>query len=134
MRPKIKAFFIIINFLVPLYLVAQLHAESIRMSDKGSVQEMYLSASLPPKDRLTLVSVVPMTAGEEILGGLATYDDAATRRPADYLELFNNVGALLAVGWFDSFGIERLAVDRALVEDGDELEGVFVLILAGDSI
>jgi len=44
------------------------------------------------------------------------------------------VGALLAVGWFDRFGIERLAVDRALVEDGDELEGVFVLILAGDSI
>ena len=134
MRPKIKAFFIIINFLVPLYLVAQLHAESIRMSDKGSAQEMYPSASLPPKDRLTLVSVVPMTAGEEVLGGLAAYDDAATRRPADYLELFNNVGALLAVGWFDTFGIERLAVDRALVEDGDKLEGVFVLILTGDSI
>jgi hypothetical protein len=134
MRSKTKAFFIIINFLVQPYLVAQLHAESIRISDKGSAQEMYLSVLLPPKDRLTLVSVVPMTAGEELLGGVAAYDDAATRRPADYLELFNNVGALLAVGWFDRFGIERLAVDRALVEDGDKLEGVFVLILTGDSI
>jgi hypothetical protein len=68
------------------------------------------------------------------LGGIAAYDDSTTSRPADYVELFNNVGALLAVGWFDSFGIERLAVDRALVEKADALEGIFVLILTGDPI
>jgi hypothetical protein len=79
--------------------------------------------------------MVPMTVGGELLGGgLAAYDDAATSRPADYLELFNNAGSLLAVGWFDRFGIERLAVDRALIEEADYLEGVFVLILMGDPI
>jgi len=43
------------------------------------------------------------------------------------------VRAASAVGWFDRFGIRRLAVDRGL-EDEDKLEGVFVLLSEGDSI
>ena len=81
------------------------------------------------------MSVVEVTVGREILGAIAAYDDAATTRPDDYLELYNNVGALLAVSWFDRFGIERLAVDRALAEqDTSKLEGVFVLVITEDSI
>jgi hypothetical protein len=75
-----------------------------------------------------------MIAEGKVFGRLAAYDDAATRRPADYLELYDNAGILLAVGWFDKFGIERLAVDRALVKAADDFEGIFVLILKGDSV
>jgi hypothetical protein len=41
---------------------------------------------------------------------------------------------LVAVGWFDRFGIQRMAVDRALLGGKDELEGVFVTLLKGDPI
>ena len=75
-----------------------------------------------------------MTAGKEILGAIAAYDDAESTRPNDYLELYDPSGALLAVSWFERFGIERLAVDRALTHDPDNLEGIFVLVISGDSI
>ena len=134
MRLKTKVLFIAINVFIQLYPLAQSHSEPAQTSATSSAQEFYHSVALPPKDRLTLVSVVGVTAQGEILGGLAAYDDAATARPADYLELYNNSGALLAVSWFDKFGIERLAVDRALAEHSDKLEGVFVLVVTGDSI
>jgi len=66
---------------------------------------------------------------------LAVYDDDMTERRADYTELYDNTGHLLAVSWFDQFGIERVAVDRGLLEpDQDEFEGVFVLIEEGDLV
>ena len=42
-------------------------------------------------------------------------------------------GDLLAVSWFDKFGIQRTAVDRGIVEQEDKLEGTFVVFLDGDS-
>ena len=131
---KAKGLLIMIGFIAQFWAVLDLSAQPARIRDKWSSQEIILAVAPPPKDRLTLVSMVPMTVAGELMGGLAAYDDAATSRPADYLELFNNAGALLAVGWFDRFGIERLAVDRALVDEADNLEGVFVLILPGDPI
>jgi len=131
---KAKGLLIMIGFIAQFWAVVDLSAQPVRIRDRWSAQEILLAVAPPPKDRLTLVSMVPMTVAGELMGGLAAYDDAATSRPADYLELFNNAGALLAVGWFDRFGIERLAVDRALVDEADNLEGVFVLILPGDPI
>jgi hypothetical protein len=61
------------------------------------------------------------------------YDDATSARTADYLELYDNAGQVVAIGWFDRFGIERMAIDRGLLEDQDELKGIFVLVLKGDS-
>ena len=134
MKLKTKAFLILISFLAQLYHVQHSHAEPVHINTKNSAQENYRSVALPEKDRLTLISVVEITVGEEILGAIAAYDDAATTRPNDYLELYNFVGALLAVSWFDRFGIERLAVDRALAEDTSGLEGVFVLLTTEESI
>ena len=134
MTLKTKALFILISFLAPLSAVKHSHAETVVINTKNSAQENYRSVSLPQKDRLTLMSVVEITVGEEILGAIAAYDDAATTRPNDYLELYNNVGALLAVSWIDRFGIERLAVDRALAENTSDLEGVFVLVITEASI
>lgn len=134
MKLRTKALFIVTIFLAQMYAVAHSYAEPLQIENQGSAHESYRSVSLPEKDSLALVSVVPLKAGTEVLGAIAAYDDAATIRPADYLELYNNVGALLAISWFDGFGIERLAVDRALTEDADKLEGVFVLLITGESI
>jgi hypothetical protein len=60
------------------------------------------------------------------------YDDVTTERPADYWEIYNQDGELLAVSWFDSLGIRKTAVDRGIVEEKDKLEGVFVVVLDGD--
>jgi hypothetical protein len=62
------------------------------------------------------------------------YDDVSTERPADYWEVYDNQGGLLAVSWFDQFGVQRTAVDRGIVEEEDHLEGVFVVVLDGSSI
>jgi hypothetical protein len=55
-------------------------------------------------------------------------------RPEDYVELYDSDGELAAVGWFDRFGIQRMAIDRAFVDGGDKLQGVFVAIVDGESI
>ena len=133
MKLKIKALFILIILMTQLYPIAHSHGEPLPITT-SSTQENYRSVAVPEKDRLTLMSIVEVTVGREILGAIAAYDDAETARPADYLELYNNAGALLAVSWFDRFGIERLAVDRALAEDTSKLEGVFVLVITEDSI
>jgi hypothetical protein len=52
----------------------------------------------------------------------------------DYWELYDNDGDLVAISWFDRFGIERLAIDRGLVDEGDKLEGAFVVFSDGDSV
>ena len=52
----------------------------------------------------------------------------------DYLELYDREGDLVAVGWFDRFGIQRMAVDRALVDGDEELQGVFVTVVDGELI
>jgi len=87
-----------------------------------------------PQVAFSLVSFSPLLANGETVGGIAIYDDPTTQRPADYLEVFDNGGALVVVSWFDRFGIERLIVDRALVEGGQELEGVFVAVVNGEII
>ena len=83
---------------------------------------------------LTLVSIAPLLGNGQTVGAMAIYDDPSTPRPVDYLEVFDGGGALVAVNWFDRFGIERLIVDRALVEGGPELEGVFVAVVDGEVI
>jgi hypothetical protein len=83
---------------------------------------------------LKLVSVVPLAAEGQTLAIFAVYDDPSTQRTEDYLELYERNGELVAIGCFDEFGIERMAVDRALIEGGDSLQGVFVTVLDGESI
>jgi hypothetical protein len=68
------------------------------------------------------------------VGALAVYDDPRTARPEDYIELYDNDGQLVAVGWIDRFGIERIAVDRALLENREDLNGTFVTVVDGEPI
>jgi hypothetical protein len=83
---------------------------------------------------LIVVSLSPVIAQGGTVGALVVYDDPSTMRPEDYVELYDSDGELAAVGWFDRFGIQRMAIDRAFVDGGDKLQGVFVAIVDGESI
>lgn len=131
---KNKIYFIILGLIGQLFFFEPIATEPLQASDNALGQEIFLPASVPEKYRLTLVSFFPVIVEGQIVGGVAVYDDTTTERPADYLELYDRTGALLAVDWFDRFGIERMAVDRGLLEESHELEGVFVLLLDGDLI
>jgi hypothetical protein len=62
------------------------------------------------------------------------YDDPKTKRPADYLELYDGLGNLLFVGWIDRFGITRTAADGRLLEDGSTgIERILFLVSEGIS-
>ena len=62
------------------------------------------------------------------------YDDVTTERPADYWELYDKNGGLLAISWFDRSGVQMTAVDRGILEEKDRLDGILVVLLTGDSI
>jgi hypothetical protein len=131
---KIRLAFIALGLFAQLLFLDYATAESREGRDPISKQETFLPVSAPEKDRLTLISFLPVILEGEIVGKVAIYDNATTERSVDYLELYNRTDGLLAVGWFDRFGIQRMAVDRALLEEADELEGVFIVLLDGEPL
>jgi hypothetical protein len=86
--------------------------------------------SLPPKTEMTILGFFGFTLGGQA-GSIAVYDDAATKRVGDYSEIYNATGDLVAIVWYDAFGILRSAVDRGVILH-KPLEGVFVLVLDGE--
>ena len=85
---------------------------------------------------MNLVSFDPWVVEGEVLGTFAAYvyDDVTTERPADYWELYDKNGGLLAISWFDRSGVQMTAVDRGILEEKDRLDGILVVLLTGDSI
>jgi hypothetical protein len=128
-----KIHFIVLAIIVEVLFFADVRADELQPSDNATGQEI---ATTPEQHQMSLVSFDPWVVAGEVLGTLATYvyDDVTTERPADYWELYDKKGDLLALSWFDRFGIQRTAVDRGIVEKGDELEGIFVVVLDGNSI
>ena len=127
-----------ISFLV-LAIVAQLIFFGTARAGHLQRQENFTeqaSVTTPEHDEMTLVSSEPLIVEGEVLGVLAgyVYKDVSTQRPVDYWELYDDAGDLLAISWFDKFGIQRTAIDRGIVEEADKLEGVFVIVLDGESI
>jgi hypothetical protein len=103
-------------------------------ADSNSQPRFAAPAAALPQVSFTLISFSPLVANGKTVGAIAVYDDPTTQRAADYLEVFDSGGALVVVSWIDRFGIERLVVDRALVDGGQELEGVFVMVVNGEAI
>lgn len=83
---------------------------------------------------MNLVSLTAVVSGDQIVGALAVYDDPRTARPADYIELYDKSAQLVAVGWIDRFGIQRITIDRSLLENRDDLRGVFITVVDGVAI
>jgi hypothetical protein len=124
--------FVLLGFVAELFLLGYL-ATNVLGAD-GPSKENFYPASLPERNHLHLISTLPVTVAGEILGRVAVYDDSTTQRSADYLELYNSTGTLVAVSWFDRYGIRRIIVDRGLLEGKDELQGIFVVVLDGEPI
>ena len=91
-------------------------------------------AALPEKQKMKLIGFVAPKVSSGIAGGMAIYDDAATKRIGDYAEIYNLKGALIAIIWFDQFGILRTAIDRGVVLHKKDVEGVLVLVMSGDPV
>jgi hypothetical protein len=122
--------FATLEFIAVLFFLA-LAARAAEASDEAGEQEIVTG---PEQHDMSLVSFDPWLVEGEVLGAVAgyVYDDVSTERPTDYWELYDTEGNLLAVSWFDRFGIRRIAVDRGIVEDEDKLEGNFVVVLDGN--
>ena len=125
--------FIIFGFATELFFIDDLGTKAAA-ADTPSKQEIFLPTSVPEKNHLHRISVLPVTVEGQIVGRVVVYDDSTTQRSADYVELYTNTGDLVAVSWFDRFGVEWTAVDRGLLEDRDELEGVLVVVLDGEPV
>ena len=134
--------FIIFAFVAELFFFDDLATKAAEAADIPSKQEIFLPVSVPQRNHLRPIAILPITVEAkivghvvvQIVGSVVVYDDPTTQRPTDYIELYNNTGNLVAVGWFDRYGIERMALDRGLLEDRDELEGVLVVVLDGEAI
>jgi Zn-dependent protease with chaperone function len=134
--------FIILGIFAELFFFDDLATKAAEAADSPSKQEIFLPVSVPERNHLRPILILPVTVEAEIAGHLVVktvgrvvvYDDPTTRRSADYIELYDNTGNLVAVEWFDRYGIERMAVDRGLLEDRDELEGVLVVVLDGEAV
>lgn len=107
------------------------HAHGVEVAVEPPISLATIRAQ---QERLNLVSLSPLVAQGQTLGEVVIYDDPATRRAADYLELYDATKRLVAIVWFDRFGIQRTVVDRALVQGGDELEGILVAVLEGEPV
>jgi len=132
MKVKNKIYFIIAGFLLLLISGGSLHAEPMRVTENLRKERVLLPPSAPERSQLILVSFSTITAEGEIIAALAVYDDPRTRKPDDYLELYDEAGGLLSVSWVDRFGIRRTAMDRGLLqEEASRLEGTLVLLQEG---
>ncbi|HEY7219264.1 MAG TPA: hypothetical protein VH985_12850 [Candidatus Binatia bacterium] len=107
---------------------------NVDAAEAGAKLRSDLSMVDMPERPLSLVLLSPLVEQGVALGLAVVYDDPSTQRPSDYLEVYNRDGSLVAVAWFDRFGIQRVAVDRAFIDGEDELEGVFVPLIEGDFI
>src|SRR5262245_29346175 len=134
--------FIILGFVCQLFFLDDLATKAAEAADSASKQEIFLPVSVPERKHLRPISILPITVEAEIaghvvvktVGRVVVYDDPTTQRSADYIEFYNHTGNLVAVEWFDRYGIERMAIDRGLLEDRDELEGVLVVVLDGEAV
>jgi hypothetical protein len=126
-----KNYFIILGIVVQLLFFSDVEANELQPGHNAAEQE---SVTAPEPHSMSPVSLDPWVVEGEVLGTLSAYvyDDVTTERPADYWELYDKQGNLLAVSWFDRFGIQRTAIDRGIVEEREKLEGIFVVVLDGE--
>jgi len=129
-----KIFVIILNLLAALFFSAPLRAEPIEISYQPLAQNIFLPVWALEQHELTQMAVASIVVADRTVGVVAVYDDPTTDRSADYLELYDDAGHLLAASWFDRFGIERVAADRGFLQGKNELEGVLVILLDGDFV
>jgi len=115
-------------------LLGPVAVTNVNPAENDLASSIALPAVDMPERRLSVIKSAPLVDNDVTLGTVVVYDDPSTERAEDYLEIYNRDGSLVVVAWFDRFGIQRVAVDRAFVEEEDQLEGVFVAVVDGNFI
>lgn len=116
-----------------LLWVGNAFGEELRTVNNLRNETVIVPFSAPNRNELRLLNYVTFAEDTRISGWVAFYDDPKTKRPVDYLELYDTAGNLLVIGWLDRFGIARTAVDRGLVgQDAAEVQRILLLIPEGD--
>ena|SRR5438094_9316094 len=87
--------FMILEFIGLLFLLGFIATRSFEAADNASESEVLLSAPGLKQHSLTLVSSSPLVVEGKTLGEVLVYDDPATKRPADYFELYDKPGDLI---------------------------------------
>jgi len=128
-----KVYFIL-QFVGLLFFLGFMAIKALEAADSALEPEALLTPAGLEHPSLTLVSFSSLLIAGNTVGKVLIYDDPTTKRPADYFELYDADDDLFAVSWFDRFGIQRVAVDRGLLEEADKLEGVFVILLEGEPL
>ena len=129
---KLRNSALVLTASVCLWFATSSHAELTETGDLCLPQQIFSAASA--MHALVLVSSAPVVLEDETLGHVVAYDDPTTKRPADYFELYDSEGNLVAIGWYDRFGIRRIAVDRGLFDEAHKPQGVFVTLLDGEPV
>jgi hypothetical protein len=137
MSLKSKFYFgalVFLGFAGLLVFLVKIANASVQLVADADESKSTIQALALPGPSMNLISFSAVVADGDTVGSLAVYDDPRTERPEDYIELYDKDGLLVAVGWIDRFGIERIAVDRALLENRDDLHGTFVTVVDGEPI
>jgi hypothetical protein len=109
--------------------------QTLRVAENLRHEEVLLPQSAPDREELAPVSLLTVVDDSQFVVVLALYDDLGTARAVDYLEVYDPSGELLIISWFDRYGIARLAIDRALLQDEPaDLEHILVLVEDGTSL
>ena len=103
--------------------------EIVTIEENGRWAEIELNRA-----SLNFVRIVRVISERETVGIIAIYDDPKTTRTDDYLELRDDAGQIVAVTWFDRFGIRRLTLDRGFLNDAAKFERIFVTLVSGEPI
>lgn len=101
-------------------------SQSVRRNDLSSIE-------LPQRPP-TVGKSIPLNIHGVALGTAVVYKNPSIGTPGDYLEFYNPTGNLIAIVWFDRFGIRRAAVDRSFLRGKNQPEGVFVPVEDGELI
>jgi hypothetical protein len=132
MMIKLKSKILVLTFAV--FSLADVAYEKLGRSDDYGLTEKIVPAVALKNRRLSLISASPLFVGQETVGVMVVYEDTTTKTTSDYVEFYDGAGNLIAVIWFDQFGIERMGIDRGLLEGAAKLEGVFVVFLDGETV
>lgn len=87
-----------------------------------------------PERPVSVGKSIPLIIHGVAVGTAVVYNSPDRAKPGEYLEFYNPTGNLVAVVWFDRFGIRRTAVDRSFLRGKNQVEGVFVPIDDGELI
>jgi hypothetical protein len=134
MKGRYKEFAVLVVGLL-LVFCGNVQPQTLRFAENLRHEEVLLPHSAPDREQLAPISLLTVVDDSQFVVVLALYDDPGTARAIDYLEVYDPSGELLIISWFDRYGIARLAMDRALLQDEPaDLEHVLVLVEDGTSL